>query len=104
MTINLSMPDRPRELKPRITVVGVVGAGGNAANNMIRSNLSRVELLVANTDAQSLEMSRADRRFPLRLRLTHSLVAAPPPEHGRAAPEGGSSGEAWGDRGGTNRR
>src|SRR3546814_16148708 len=85
MTINLSMPDRPRELKPRITVVGVGGAGGNAVNNMIRSNLSGVEFLVANTDAQSLEMSRADRRIQLGLGLTHGLGAGSRPDIGPAA-------------------
>ncbi|MET4700780.1 cell division protein FtsZ [Constrictibacter sp. MBR-5] len=87
MTINLSMPDRPRELKPRITVVGVGGAGGNAVNNMIRSNLSGVEFLVANTDAQSLEMSRAERRIQLGLGLTHGLGAGSRPDIGRAAAE-----------------
>ncbi len=57
MSLKISMPQPDMDLKPRITVVGVGGAGGNAVNNMIRSNLSGVEFLVANTDAQALEMS-----------------------------------------------
>ncbi len=75
------------DLKPRITVVGVGGAGGNAVNNMIRSNLSGVEFLVANTDAQALEMSSADQRIQLGLNLTHGLGAGARPEIGRAAAE-----------------
>ncbi|MBT6117384.1 MAG: hypothetical protein HOH66_05910, partial [Rhodospirillaceae bacterium] len=52
MTINISMPQVEAELKPRILVIGVGGAGGNAVENMIRSSLGGVEFLVANTDAQ----------------------------------------------------
>ena len=51
MTLNLSMPNTAYEIKPRITVVGVGGAGGNAVNNMIRSNLEGVEFIVTNTDS-----------------------------------------------------
>src|SRR5690606_21260715 len=87
MTINISMPERHRELKPRITVVGVGGAGGNAVNNMIRSNLSGVEFLVANTDAQALETSQAECRIQLGLGLTHGLGAGARPDIGRAAAE-----------------
>ena len=87
MTINISMPERHRDLKPRITVVGVGGAGGNAVNNMIRSNLTGVEFLVANTDAQALEMSQAPRRIQLGLSLTHGLGAGSRPEVGRGAAE-----------------
>ncbi|HEX3064196.1 MAG TPA: cell division protein FtsZ, partial [Dongiaceae bacterium] len=54
MTLNLSMPNAPFELKPKITVVGVGGAGGNAVNNMIKQNLEGVDFIVANTDAQAL--------------------------------------------------
>jgi len=56
MTINLNVPDI-RELKPRITVFGVGGAGGNAVNNMITAGLQGVDFVVANTDAQALTMS-----------------------------------------------
>ena len=87
MTINISMPERHRDLKPRITVIGVGGAGGNAVNNMIRSNLSGVEFMVANTDAQSLELSQAQRRIQLGLSLTHGLGAGSRPDVGRAAAE-----------------
>ena len=58
MTINLKMPDLT-ELKPRITVFGVGGAGGNAVNNMIQSGLQGVEFVVANTDAQALAPVRS---------------------------------------------
>jgi len=61
MTINLSLPETDSTLKPKIMVVGVGGAGGNAVNNMINSKLAGVEFLVANTDAQSLVQSFAER-------------------------------------------
>ena len=57
MTINLSMPKSDHDLRPRITVVGVGGAGGNAVNNMIRTDLEGVNFVVCNTDAQALEQS-----------------------------------------------
>jgi cell division protein FtsZ len=87
MKLKISMPDQTADLKPRITVVGVGGAGGNAVNNMIRSNLSGVEFLVANTDAQALELSNADQRIQLGLSLTHGLGAGARPEIGRASAE-----------------
>ena len=55
--INLSIPKDEQEMKPRITVVGVGGAGGNAVNNMIRSNLVGCEFVACNTDAQALQQS-----------------------------------------------
>ncbi len=55
MTINITLPEAGPNLHPTITVVGVGGAGGNAVNNMIRSNLEGVDFLIANTDAQALE-------------------------------------------------
>ena len=60
MTINLKIPDI-REMKPRITVFGVGGAGGNAVNNMIAAGLQGVDFVVANTDAQALTLSKAER-------------------------------------------
>jgi cell division protein FtsZ len=86
MTINLSMPVQ-HELKPRITVVGVGGAGGNAVNNMITSHLEGVEFVVANTDAQVLSKSLAERRIQLGVNITHGLGAGARPEIGRAAAE-----------------
>ena len=89
MSINLSVPknnDTP-ELKPRITVLGVGGAGGNAVNNMIESQLEGVEFLVANTDAQALSHSRTDRRIQLGVNVTQGLGAGSRPEIGRAAAE-----------------
>ena len=59
--INLSIPKDEQDLKPRITVIGVGGAGGNAVNNMIRSNLIGCEFVVCNTDAQALQQSSAPR-------------------------------------------
>ena len=87
MTIKLSMPDVEAELKPRITVVGVGGAGGNAVNNMIDSNLVGVEFLVCNTDAQALGQSNAERRIQLGVNITQGLGAGARPEVGRAAAE-----------------
>ena len=74
MSINLKIPDI-RELKPRITVFGCGGAGGNAVNNMIASGLDGVDFVVANTDAQALTMSKAERiidRKSTRLNSGHS--------------------------------
>jgi len=75
MTIHLNIPDL-KELKPRITVIGVGGAGGNAVNNMIESKLEGVEFVVANTDAQALTMSSAERRVQMGTSLTEGLGAA----------------------------
>ncbi|MBH0236696.1 cell division protein FtsZ [Methylobrevis albus] len=86
MTINLKIPDLT-ELKPRITVFGVGGAGGNAVNNMINAGLQGVEFVVANTDAQALTMSRADRIIQMGVAVTEGLGAGSQPEVGRAAAE-----------------
>jgi cell division protein FtsZ len=66
MTINLQKPDIT-ELKPRITVFGVGGGGGNAVNNMINAGLEGVDFVVANTDAQALSMNKAERIIQLGL-------------------------------------
>ena len=87
MTIKLSMPKPEAELKPRITVVGVGGAGGNAVNNMIQANLEGVDFVVANTDAQALGQSHADRAIQLGTSITQGLGAGSRPEIGRAAAE-----------------
>jgi cell division protein FtsZ len=81
------MPNVESELTPRITVVGVGGAGGNAVNNMIASNLAGVEFLVCNTDAQALGQSKADRCIQLGVTLTQGLGAGASPDVGRAAAE-----------------
>ena len=75
------------ELKPRIAVIGVGGAGGNAVTNMINSNLQGVDFVVANTDAQSLAVSQAETRIQLGLKITQGLGAGSRPEIGRAAAE-----------------
>src|SRR5580765_455890 len=84
MTINLQKPDIT-ELKPRITVFGVGGGGGNAVNNMITAGLRGVEFVVANTDAQALTMSKADRLIQLGAHVTEGLGAGSQPEVGRGA-------------------
>lgn len=74
-------------LKPKITVFGVGGAGGNAVNNMIRSNLEGIDFVVANTDAQALLQSLCERRIQLGLEITGGLGAGARPDVGRAAAE-----------------
>ena len=86
MTANLKMSDI-RELKPRITVFGVGGAGGNAVNNMISAGLQGVDFVVANTDAQALSLSRAERLIQMGIQVTEGLGAGSQPEVGRAAAE-----------------
>ena len=86
MSIQLTVPPK-RELKPRITVIGVGGAGGNAVNNMITAGLEGVDFVVANTDAQALANSKADRRIQIGAQLTEGLGAGSDPEVGRAAAE-----------------
>ncbi len=87
MTINLSVPRSENELKPRITVVGVGGAGGNAVNNMIHLNLEGVDFVCANTDAQSLAQSAAERKVQLGIGITRGLGAGARPDIGREAAE-----------------
>ncbi|MDF2618275.1 MAG: cell division protein FtsZ [Xanthobacteraceae bacterium] len=86
MTINLQVPDI-RELRPRITVFGVGGAGSNAVNNMITAGLSGVDFVVANTDAQALTLSKAERIIQMGVAVTEGLGAGSQPEVGRAAAE-----------------
>ena len=87
MTINLSVPQTMQELRPRITVVGVGGAGGNAVNNMINADLDGVDFLVANTDGQALAHSLAGRKIQLGTAITQGLGAGSQPDVGRAAAE-----------------
>ena len=86
MAIHLSAP-RTTELKPRIVVFGVGGAGGNAVNNMIESGLEGVEFVVANTDAQQLAFSKTERRIQLGMTVTQGLGAGAHPEIGMSAAE-----------------
>src|SRR5436853_94375 len=85
--INLSIPKDEQELKPRITVVGVGGAGGNAVNNMVRSNMAGCEFIATNTDAQALSLSAAARKIQLGIGVTRGLGAGARPDVGRAAAE-----------------
>src|SRR5215467_6498761 len=86
MAIKLSAPEL-KELRPRITVLGVGGAGGNAVNNMIASKLEGVEFVIANTDAQSLAQSKAPRKIQMGARVTEGLGAGAQPDVGRAGAE-----------------
>ncbi len=86
MTMDIKAPEL-RELKPRIMVCGVGGAGGNAVNNMIVSGLVGVDFVVANTDAQALTSSRAERIIQMGLQVTEGLGAGSKPEIGKAAAE-----------------
>src|SRR5512142_2663566 len=84
MTISINVPDI-HELKPRITVFGVGGAGGNAVNNMITAGLQGVDFVVANTDAQALTMSKAERIIQMGTQVTLGLGAGSQPDVGAAA-------------------
>ena len=86
MSIEFLPPDVD-ELTPRIAVIGVGGAGGNAIANMIRADVQGVEFLVANTDAQALKQSSAGHRIQLGAKITQGLGAGSRPEIGRAAAE-----------------
>ncbi|MEQ9489271.1 MAG: cell division protein FtsZ [Alphaproteobacteria bacterium] len=87
MTLTFTPPGPDPELKPRIVVIGVGGAGGNAVNNMIGSNLEGVEFIAANTDAQALKFSKAERKIQLGTQLTQGLGAGAKPQVGREAAE-----------------
>src|SRR6202142_3285174 len=86
MALNLTPPDIS-ELKPRITVFGVGGAGGNAVNNMIAAGLQGVDFVVANTDAQGLRMPKAGPIIQMGTQVTEGLGAGSQPDVGRAAAE-----------------
>lgn len=88
MSINLGVADTTiTHLKPRISVIGVGGGGGNAVNNMIAKNLEGVDFIVANTDAQALAHSSASRKIQLGLEITQGLGAGARPEIGKMAAE-----------------
>jgi len=87
MALTLMMTSQREELKPRITVFGVGGAGGNAVNNMIDKQLEGVEFVVANTDAQALQQSRAVSKIQMGLKVTEGLGAGARPTVGAAAAE-----------------
>lgn len=88
MSIKLAVPEKTvMHLKPRISVIGVGGGGGNAVNNMIAQNLEGVDFIVANTDAQALAHSSASRKIQLGLETTQGLGAGARPEIGKLAAE-----------------
>ena len=84
MTINFKSPEI-KELKPRILVLGVGGAGGNAINKMVESGLQGVEFLSINTDAQDLKLSKANTKIQIGLNLTKGLGAGAKLDIGQAA-------------------
>src|SRR4028119_1912362 len=86
MSIDFIRPEVD-ELRPRISVIGVGGAGGNAIANMMGADVQGVDFVVANTDAQALNASTADRRIQLGLKITQGLGAGSRPEIGRTAAE-----------------
>ena len=86
MTINLQIPDI-RELKPRITVFGVGGAGGNAVNRMIGAGLRGVDFIVANTDMQALHQSLAPTRIQIGKTTTRGLGSGGDPAQGKRSAE-----------------
>ena len=86
MSINIGPPSVD-ELRPRIAVIGVGGAGGNAIANMIAASVEGVDFIVANTDAQALNSSTAEQRIQLGPEITQGLGAGSRPEVGRAAAE-----------------
>ncbi len=87
MTINISIQDIGQNLHPKITVLGVGGSGGNAVNNMINANLEGVDFLIANTDAQALQISSCPNKIQLGLNSTKGLGAGMRPDIGRQAAE-----------------
>ncbi len=87
MTINISIPDVGPNLSPQITVLGIGGSGGNAVNNMMNSNLEGVEFLIANTDAQALQISNCKKKIQLGIKSTRGLGAGMRPDVGRKAAE-----------------
>ena len=87
MTINISIQDVAQNLHPKITVLGVGGSGGNAINNMINANLEGVDFLIANTDAQALQISNCPNKIQLGLNSTKGLGAGMRPDIGKQAAE-----------------
>ncbi len=87
MTINISIQDVGDNLHPKITVLGVGGSGGNAVNNMINANLEGVDFLIANTDAQALQISKCPNKIQLGLNSTKGLGAGMRPDIGKQAAE-----------------
>jgi len=87
MTINISLQDVENNLHPKITVLGVGGSGGNAINNMINANLEGVDFLIANTDAQALQISNCANKIQLGLNSTRGLGAGMRPDVGKQAAE-----------------
>ena len=87
MTINISLQDVGENLHPKITVLGVGGSGGHAVNNMMNSNLEGVDFLIANTDAQALQISSCPNKIQLGLNSTRGLGAGMRPDIGRQAAE-----------------
>ena len=82
MALNIGIPEDDQGFRPQITVIGVGGAGSNAVNNMIRSNLQGVHFAVANTDAQALGLAETENRIQLGASTTGGLGAGSNPRSG----------------------
>ena len=87
MTLNLSIPEQINDIKPKITVIGIGGAGGNAVNTMINANVNNIEFIAANTDGQALSRSLTSRQIQLGKNITSGLGAGSDFEIGRQAAE-----------------
>ncbi|MDC0110977.1 cell division protein FtsZ [Alphaproteobacteria bacterium] len=87
MTLNITIPNNINDTKPRISVIGIGGAGGNAVNTMINSNVENIEFIVANTDGQALSNSLTKRQIQLGKNVTSGLGAGSNAETGRKAAE-----------------
>ena len=87
MTLNLSIPEQINDIKPKITVIGIGGAGGNAVNTMINANVNNIEFITANTDGQALSRSLTPRQIQLGKNITSGLGAGSDFEIGRQAAE-----------------
>jgi len=87
MTLNITIPNNINDTKPRISVIGIGGAGGNAVNTMINSNVENIEFIVANTDGQALSNSLTKRQIQLGKNVTSGLGAGSNAEIGRKAAE-----------------
>ena len=87
MSLNLNIPKIENNLSPQIIVIGVGGAGGNAVNNMIQTNVEGVDFLIANTDAQAIQLSLCEHSIQLGRGTTQGLGAGSRPDVGRAAAE-----------------
>ena len=87
MTLNITIPENINDTHPKISVIGIGGAGGNAVNTMINANVENIDFIVANTDGQALSRSQTKRQIQLGKKLTSGLGAGSDSETGRKSAE-----------------